>query len=266
MELLDKVHEIINDVIWPLFGLIALLIFRMPIAGMFGRLASIKAEAGKYRLSASLQDKFPAETIEQISKNPGIVNFSGESRRITAVYAYTRGYTDIYEQLDPQSATRYVQIFIRTMQEIVFEHGGTIERYDGARMIAYWGAPIAREDDAVRACVAALEMKEAVRRLSPELELQGLPKLNAEFALTTADVMVGDFGTGRRKDYSLLGDYLYTLERIAELNSNYHSNIIVTQYTYADTASIFVFEKLAEQLKVKGKSEPVTVYELHGKK
>jgi len=264
MDQLDKMLEIINVLIWPIFALIALFIFRKPVSGLFGRLANIQAEAGGFKLSASLQDKFSPETIKLINKDPTIVNFKGETRQITAVSAYTRGYTGIYETLDPQSATRYVQIFLKTMQEIAFKYGGTIDRYDGARIIVYWGAPVTHSDDAKQACAAALEMKAAVSKLSPELESQGLPKLNAEFSITTANVMVGDFGTGSKTDYSVMGEYIGILNRIGQLNINYQSNIVVTQYTYAFVKSDFEFKLLSNEIKIKGKNEPISVYELIG--
>ena len=262
MEQQSTILEIINTLIWPIFGLIVLFIFKKSISKLIGRLTNIQAEAGSFKLSASLQDKFSPKTIKLINKDPAIVNFDGESREITAINAYVRGYTDLFEMLEPRLATRYVQTFLLTMQDIVFKYDGTIDRYDGANIIAYWGAPVTNDDDAKRACLAALEMKEAIAKLSPELEKHGLPRLNAEFAITTADVMVGDFGMGRKTNYSIIGEYIEILGRIGDLNRNYQSNIAVTQYTYEKVKTEFEFRLLSNDMVVKGKNEPFSVYEL----
>ena len=266
MDSLDKVLELIKELIWPFILLVSILIFRKPVSTLLSRVMNFSAEVGKFKLVASMQNHVSENTFQQIRKKPELINTKAEERQITALFAEVRGFTTIYEGMTPNEAVDFIQIFLATMQSLVFKHGGTVDRYNGAAIYAYWGAPIDYPDSAERACKAALDMAEAVRGLSKQFEAKGFPRLNPQYAITTAKVLAGDLGTGTIANYSVFGDYEGILQHLSRLNINYQTNIVLTEYTHDIVGNKFSFKTLSDRIRVKGKDREISIYELIGPK
>jgi adenylate cyclase len=205
------------------------------------------------------------DVIKEIRNKPGLLQQRNVSReQVTILHLETRGYTVLYEELSAEELSEYLNIYLTKMTDVVFELGGTIDRYEGTALTAHWGSPIHYTDAPSRACRAALRMQSLIKELSPNLVSKGLPPQLPLFVITTADVMVGNFGSEQRANYSILGDYMDILRRLVTLNYNFQTNILITQFTYQYVENEFEVRLLAEKLQTKGKDQPIAVYELCG--
>jgi adenylate cyclase len=147
------------------------------------------------------------------------------------------------------------------MTDIVFRHQGTVDKYMGDAIMAFWGAPKAQPDHARLACQAALEMMEELQRLNAEFEQQGIPRLNIGIGLNTGPMAVGNMGSSRRFDYTVMGDSVNLASRLEALNKEYGTNVIVSESTLAQ-AGPDLRRRFLDLVAVKGKTEPSAVYEL----
>lgn len=261
----DIVAGIVSDLKWPVIILVVLILFRRPLQSAVGRLTSLNIAAGDFKLETALQGHVSPQVIEQIRANPQKYPIRSEQREVTILRVETRGFTDLSESLTAVELSEYLRTYLTKMTEVIFDLHGTVDRYEGTSVTAYWGAPVSVENPERRACEASLRMQSLIKEeLSPELEERNLPPLLPLFAITTAYVAVGDFGSEQRSNYSILGDYETVLQGLVRLNYNFQSNVLVTQYTHAHVKDHFEFQLLAERLRTKGKSEPISVFELLG--
>jgi len=153
--------------------------------------------------------------------------------------------------------------YLTPMTDIVLKHGGTVDKYMGDAIMAFWGAPIPQEDHAVRACRAALEMLEKLAALRVEWEARGIPRLDIGVGLSTGSLTVGNMGSTTRFDYTVMGDSVNLGSRLEGLNKEYGTHIIVPKYTYEEIKNDFILRQV-DLIKVKGKNIPIKIYELMG--
>lgn len=261
----DTLVAIIADLKWPVLLLVAIFLFRAPIRELLGRLTNLSISAGDFKLETDLKGRISPETLREIRKQPELLKPKAAAHQeVTILHLETRGFTVLSESMSADGIAEYLHVYLTRMTEVVFEFGGTIDKYEGTTLTAYWGAPIAYDDAAKRACRAALRMHDLIKELSPGLEAEGYPPLLSQFAITTADVVAGNLSSNQRPSYSILGDYSYILDGLVGLNNNYRTNILMTQYTLEQVGEEFEVRLLGEQLRTKGKDQPVSVYELCG--
>ena len=263
----ETLTAVIADIKWPVLILVVVVLFRAPIRELLSRLTNFSISAGDFKLETALKGRISSETLKEIRKQPELLQLKAASyHQVTILHLETRGFTVLSENMSPEQITEYLHTYLTQMTEVVFEFGGTIDRYEGTTLTAYWGAPIVYEDSAKRACAAALRMHTLIKQLSPKLETKGYPPLLPLFAITTADVIAGNLSSDQRPSYSILGDYSYILSSLVGLNNNFQTNILMTEYTLNLVSQYFDVRLLAEQLKTKGKDQPVSVFELCGSK
>lgn len=258
--------EFASHVVWPLAVLIAIVLFRNPLSKLLDRVMRLNVEAGKFKLETLMRDYVPPHVLSELRRNPHQLKLSGERRHVTILYSEMRGFTAMLEGFTPEAAAQYIHVYLTKMTEIIFQLGGTLDRYEGTAFTAYWGAPIAYEDASERACNAALNMNEAVKILSPKLQEEGYPPLLLTITITSAEVIVGNLGSEQRFNYSIVGDYYFVLGELARMNYNFKTSILITEYTYAEIKHKFDARLLGENVHVRGKPEPINVYELLSKK
>jgi len=263
----ETLVTIIADLKSPVVLLVALFLFKTPIRELLSRLTNLSISAGDFKLETALKGRISSETLSEIRKQPELLRPTVPTHhQVTILHLQTRGFTVLSAKMSPEEIAEYLHIYLTRMTEIVFEYGGTIDRYEGTALTAYWGAPIVYEDSAKRACETALQLHSAIKEISPQLEAKGYPPLLPLFAITTADVIAGNLSSDQRPNYSILGDYSYILESLVELNNNYQTNILMTEYTLDLLREEFHVRLLGEKLNTKGKDQPVSVYELCGLK
>ncbi len=203
------------------------------------------------------------EVIRRLLVDPRLVD--PKKTDITVMFSDIRGFTSISEKLDAQELAIFLKQYLSDMTRIVFRYSGTLDKYIGDAVMALWGAPFEEAGHATRACNAALDMMKRVRELHKEWEAQGKPSLEIGIGLNTGVASVGKMGSELRSEYTALGDAVNLSSRLEGLNKDYGTHIIVNETTYqAAKGDGFVFREL-DLMRVKGKLQPVTIYQLMGR-
>src|ERR1700676_4024731 len=203
------------------------------------------------------------EVIRRLLLNPQLVE--PRKTEISVMFSDIRGFTTISEQLDAQELAKFLNEYLSDMTGIVFKYNGTLDKYIGDAVMAFWGAPFEVEGHAVKACDSALEMMTRVREMQKKWEAQNRPHLDIGIGINTGNASVGNMGSILRYGYTALGDTVNLSSRLEGLNKEYGTHILVNESTYAAVKNAeFLFREL-DIIRVKGKLQPVTIYELMGK-
>lgn len=203
--------------------------------------------------------------VEEIARSPEKLVLGGEERRLTVLFSDIRGFTSIAEGLSPQVLVRLMNSYFTPMTDVILESGGTIDKYMGDSIMAFWGAPVWYPDHASKACKGALMMREKLFQLKDTWRGMRVRELDIGIGISTGTLTVGNMGSATRFDYTVIGDTVNLGSRLESLNKIYGTHIIVPKYTYEDVKDEFVFREL-DLLKVKGKKLPVKIYELMGER
>jgi class 3 adenylate cyclase len=201
------------------------------------------------------------EVVESLLSSPEGLRLGGEKRNITIMMSDLRGFTAVSEKLDPEQVVAMLNNYLGKMAEIVTGYNGTIDEFIGDAILALFGAPIRREDDAERAVLCALQMQRAMREVNEENRRNGFPELEMGIALNTGECVVGNIGSQKRAKYGVVGSHVNLTGRIESYTVG--GQILISKAT-ADAVGSDL--KLGDELQLgaKGFREPVTVYELLG--
>lgn len=217
-------------------------------------------EKEKRKVRSAFGQYLSPEVIRRLLVNPQLVE--PRKTEITVMFSDIRGFTTISEKLDAQELALFLNGYLSDMTRIVFSTRGTLDKYIGDAVMAFWGAPYEDSQHAVQACIAALEMMKRVRELQKQWAAEGKPALDIGIGLNSGVASVGNMGSELRYGYTALGDAVNLSSRLEGLNKDYGTHIIVNESTYAAAkGSGFLFREL-DLIRVKGKLQPVTIYEL----
>ncbi len=206
--------------------------------------------------------KFVSKSVvDELLKDPEKVKLGGEKKVLTVLFSDIRGFTSISEKLTPEELVEHLNEYLQSMTEIVFKYNGTLDKYVGDEIMAFWGAPAPQEDHALLACRASLEMMEALGKMNEQWISRGKPKLAIGIGLNSGDMVVGNMGSASRMDYTLMGDNVNLGARLEGTNKVYGTNIIVSENTYEMVKDSVVVREL-DLIRVKGKELPVKIFEL----
>ncbi len=201
----------------------------------------------------------PPELVAEMSRNPEHYSMEGKNCELTVLFCDLRGFTSIAERLEPRLVTQLLGEFLTAMTAVIGRHRGTVDKYIGDAVMAFWGAPVANPDHASAAVETALEMQREMLRLSESLAARGLPALEMGVGIATGQVIVGDFGSSVRKAYTAIGDSVNIASRLEGLTRRYGVGIVVGETTRL-AVSGFAWREL-DRVRVKGKGTAVTIYE-----
>src|SRR5215470_5885928 len=220
-------------------------------------------EKEKRKLRSEFGKFVPPEVIRRLMLNPELVE--PRKTEITVMFSDIRGFTTISEKLDAQELALFLNSYLSDMTTIVFDAQGTLDKFIGDAVMAFWGAPFEEPGHAANACEASLAMMKRVHELQEQWEKQGKPKLDIGIGLNSGPASVGRMGSEQRRAYTALGDTVNLSSRLEGLNKDYGTHIIVNETTYAAASNDgFVCREL-DLIRVKGKLQPVTIYELVGR-
>ena len=224
---------------------------------------SLFEEKEKRRVRSAFGQYLSPEVIRRLLVNPRLVE--PKKTDITVMFSDIRGFTTISEKLDAQDLALFLNQYLSDMTELVFEHHGTLDKYIGDAVMAFWGAPFEEPGHAGRGCHTALKMMARVREMQKQWEAEGKPHLDIGIGLNTGVASVGNMGSALRYGYTALGDAVNLSSRLEGLNKDYGTHILVNETTHvAAKDDGFVFREL-DLIRVKGKLQPVTIYELIGR-
>jgi adenylate cyclase len=202
------------------------------------------------------------EIVEQIAKDPDRLQLGGEKKELTVLFSDLRSFTSYSEKLDPQQIVAVLNNYLSAMSNIIFVHKGTIDKFIGDAIMAIFGAPIPQVDHADRACLVALDMFKELKHVNEDNSEQGYPPLAMGIGINTGDMTVGNIGSEKRFDYTVIGDPVNLGSRLEGLTKFFDVHIIVSEMTKnACTAERLLFRELGS-IQVKGKDKPVTAFEL----
>jgi adenylate cyclase len=224
---------------------------------------SLFEEKEKRRVRSAFGQYLSPEVIRRLLVNPRLVE--PKKTDITVMFSDIRGFTTISEKLDAQDLALFLNQYLSDMTSLVFEHHGTLDKYIGDAVMAFWGAPFEEPGHAARACNTALKMMERVREMQKKWEAEGKPHLDIGIGLNTGVASVGNMGSTLRYGYTALGDTVNLSSRLEGLNKDYGTHILLNETTYSAAKDDgFLFREI-DLIRVKGKLQPVTIYELIGR-
>ncbi|RCS57529.1 CHASE2 domain-containing protein [Parvibium lacunae] len=200
------------------------------------------------------------ELVEEMARDPAAYNMEGEDREMSVMFADVRDFTTIAESLRPQILREFINQYLTTMTVIIrTQHRGTLDKYIGDAIMAFWGAPIADPEHAEQAVEAALAMQQATRQLNQEFSQRGWPTLKIGIGVNTGLMRVGDMGSSIRRAYTVMGDSVNLASRLEGITKTYGVGIAVGEAT-KQAAPHFVYREL-DRVRAKGKLEAVSIYE-----
>lgn len=201
--------------------------------------------------------------LEELLRDPSKLKLGGERRELTVLFSDVRGFTTFCESRDPEEVVEVLNEYLDKMTEVVFKHNGTIDKYVGDAIVSFFGAPSPEieTDHAIRACRAALEMIEELKKLQEKWKAQGKEPLSNGVGINTGPMLVGNMGSTRQFDYTVIGDNVNLGARLEGQTRKFDCNIIISEMTYQQVQNQVEVRQLGE-VTVKGKHKPVHIYEL----
>ncbi len=228
----------------------------------------VTEEWAKQKLRDAFANYVSASLVDQVTENPDALELGGEKKRLTVLFCDIRHFTTYSEHLDPQEVVTFLNRFFDRMTAAVFEHDGTVDKFLGDGMMAIFGAPLDLDDHPTRACAAALSMAEGLDALNREenLEAEGPASIDAPISvgvgINTGEMVAGNIGSSRRFEYTVVGDAVNLAARIEPLNRILGTRILISEMTHQDVApGRWTFRQLGA-VRVKGREDPVSLYEL----
>ncbi|TLS19394.1 MAG: adenylate/guanylate cyclase domain-containing protein [Betaproteobacteria bacterium] len=213
----------------------------------------------KRQLTQLFGQYVPPELVDEMARDPERYSMEGRNAELTVLFSDIRGFTSISEGLDPKDLAHLINEYLGAMTTVIRHHRGTLDKYIGDAIMAFWGAPVADPDHARHALLAALEMQVELRRLDAPFAARGWPALQIGIGINTGLMTVGDMGSPLRQAYTVMGDAVNLGSRLEGLTKQYGVGIIVGEATRAAVRD-GVFREL-DRVRVKGKDEPVAIYE-----
>jgi adenylate cyclase len=201
----------------------------------------------------------PTEIVDEMSKNPASVSMAGESREMSILFSDVRGFTTISEGFAPKELAALMNEFLSPLSRVVYRQRGTIDKYMGDCIMAFWGAPLPDSQHARHAIIAGLEMQEKLAELRPQFLARGWPEIKVGVGVNTGQVSVGNMGSDVRVAYTVMGDEVNLASRLEGITKQYGVGLIVGENT-RNAVPDFVYREI-DHVRVKGKDRPISIYE-----
>lgn len=218
----------------------------------------LRESEGKRLLKGMFHQYVPQAHIDRMMADPKAYQFNGESKELTVLFADIRNFTSISESLSAEELKSMLNQYFTPITKIIFDHDGTIDKYVGDMVMAFWGAPLADENHAQNGILAALDMQQATRAISAQFVAKGLPEIHIGIGLNSGIMNVGDMGSSYRRAYTVLGDAVNLGSRLESITKFYGVDILVGERT-VELCPQMAFSFI-DRIQVKGKDEPIAVY------
>jgi len=199
--------------------------------------------------------------VKKLQKDPSLLKLGGETRNMTFLFCDIRGFTPISEKYkgNPGGLTKLINRFLTRMTDVIIANGGTIDKFMGDCIMAFWNAPIENVKHREMAVKSAREMTLALTELNKELKVEGLPQINIGIGINTGDALVGNMGSEQRFDYSVIGDAVNLASRLESSSKTLGKTIVIGEDTRRSIETLYPFDYI-DSITVKGKTEEIKVY------
>ena len=215
----------------------------------------------KQQIKKQFEHYLAPAMVKKLQKDPSLLRLGGETRTMTFMFSDIRGFTPISEKYkgNPEGLTKLINRFLTRMTDIIIKNGGTIDKFMGDCIMAFWNAPIDDGQHEEHAVQAALEMQEELKLLNAELTAEGLPNINIGIGINTGEALVGNMGSDQRFDYSVIGDAVNLASRLESSSKTLGKTLVVGEETVKAAKLNYNFDYV-DEITVKGKTEAIKVY------
>jgi adenylate cyclase len=243
----------------------------------------VVSEREKQFINRALSTYVSKDVVAELVANPSLLQLGGSKRQMTAIFTDIQSFSTISEQLDPEQLVQLLNHYLTVMSDTIMDNKGTIDKYEGDAIVAFFGAPVYRQDHAAMACLSALRMKKAETELNRQLIEQGLISgemlttlknlglkidddsplpLYTRIGINTGEMVVGNMGTSNKMNYTIMGNAVNLAARLEGVNKQYYTGgITISEYTKAAIGDEFICRTLG-RVRVVGINTPVKLYEL----
>ena len=220
-------------------------------------------------IKGAFQQYLSPTVINQLMDNPDLLKLGGEKRNLTAFFSDVAGFSTFSEELTPDKLVQVLNVYLTAMSDIIMDHGGTVDKYEGDAIIAFFGAPVSYEDHAARACLVTIDMQKKLadmrKQWTDENENKLIQKMSHRIGLNTGEIIVGNMGSINRFDYTMMGSAVNLAARLEGANKNYGTHSMISEMTYQPAKEAIEAREL-DLIRVMGIKTPVRVYELVDRK
>ena len=238
------------------------IIITMTIVGFHGVFNRFVLEFQlKQQIKKQFEHYLEPKMVKKLQQNPDLLKLGGETKELTFMFSDIRGFTPLSEkyQSNPADLTKVINKFLTPMTDIIMKNGGTIDKYMGDCIMAFWNAPIDTPNHKELAIKSALEMIDKLKELNESNGFGDNNKINIGIGINTGKCIVGNMGSNQRFDYSVIGDPVNLASRLEGVSKNYDATLVVGEDTHKGVSKLYNFKKL-DDVTVKGKSNKVTIY------
>lgn len=199
--------------------------------------------------------------LAEIKKNPGALHLGGEKKRVTVFFSDLAGFTSLSEKLPPEEVVRILNTYLERMTAVIMEEDGFVNKFEGDAIMAFWGAPLPAERQAQLAMRAALRCQEKLQALNDEFAAAGLPRLGMRVGVNSGEVIVGNIGSRRRFEYTVIGDAVNLASRLEGINKQYGTRVVCGSLAAQMAAGEMILRRL-DRVRVKGRQVPEEIFEV----
>jgi adenylate cyclase len=249
-----------GDLVLPLASGLVLILVLFTLNMMYGFFIEAR---GMRQITGLFGQYVPPELVDEMARNPEKFNMAPRAEELSVLFSDVRGFTTISEALSPEDLSLYINEYLTSMSLVIREqHRGTLDKYIGDAIMAFWGAPVADAEHARNAVLAALGMQSEARALNEKFKAKGWPTFKIGIGVNSGVMRVGDMGSKIRKAYTVMGDAVNIASRLEGITKQYGADVIIGDGT-RKLITGFVLREV-DRVRVKGKDEPVTIYEPWG--
>jgi len=244
-----------SGLVLPLASVLVMATTAFGLNMSFGYLVESRS---KRQLADLFRTYVPPEVVDEMVKNPASDSMTATTRELTVMFCDMRGFTTMSETMEPTQLQALLNTVFSRLTDVIRHNRGTIDKYIGDCVMAFWGAPVQTCEYASLGVKTALEMAKAVQQLNAEHRAAGLPEISIGIGLNTGTMCVGDMGSDIRRSFTVIGDAVNLVSRLEELSKTYGCDIVVSEFT-RNLAPGFIWQEL-DKVRVKGKDHAVAIF------
>ena len=234
-------------------------------AGLSVAVRFVSTSREKKFIQESFGKYLAPEVIKELISDPANLKLGGQRKELSILFSDIRGFTSISEKMSPEQLTDFLGAYLSRMTNVVLEHRGVVDKYIGDAVMAFWGAPVPEKNHAQQAVSAALAMSVELKKLNEENVKKGWPEIKIGIGINSGEVVVGNMGSEKRFDYTVIGDNVNLASRLEGLNKTYGTQILISEATAEQVKDKVEFKELG-LVQVKGREEVVKIFEVLAEK